>query len=163
MQVLRKAMSCTAQTILSYWFLCCFIAHKLHSNIQTSELKNTACPGILLLKNKVHSELRCFAVFILFTAPIIPQRKHIAPKGTGATDLRHTKQYFCCSDILVPRAAGSFYWASSSRNPICNGQRFPQGSSSLTKTIYGTLIKRLFWRQRLILPLYTDVKWISQF
>lgn len=40
-------------------------------------MKNTACPGILL-ENKVHSKMEiCFPIFMLFTAPIIPQIKHL--------------------------------------------------------------------------------------
>lgn len=61
------------------------------------------------------------------------------------------------------RAAGSFFWASRSRNLICNYQKFPQASSSLTKIINGTSIKRLFWGHRCILPLYSNLKWINKF
>lgn len=73
------------------FFFCCFISQKLLSNIQTSEVKNTACPCICLLQNSDLKNEICFARFILFTALIITWIKHVLQRLTGATDLRRTK------------------------------------------------------------------------
>lgn len=60
------------------------------------------------------------------------------------------------------RTAGSFFWASNSRNLICNYQENPQGSSSLTKVAYSTLIKTLFCKQGFIQPLYSNLRMNKQ-
>lgn len=100
----KKGNELHSSNYIKLLIFCSFIAHKLLSNIQTSELKNTACPGILLLENSDLKNEICFARFILFTALIITQIKHVLQRVIGATDLRHTKDCFSCSEILTPQS-----------------------------------------------------------
>lgn len=136
------------------------IACKLHSNTQTSELKNAACPGILL-DNKVPTTNEiCFDIFLLFTAQLYPRLNTYYQESLVLQTSEGQSCYLCCWETLTSRSR-SFLWATSPRNLIWDCQNLPQGSSSLTKITYHTLMKTLFWRYRLILPLYFNPKWIN--
>lgn len=72
------------------------IACKLHSNTQTSELKNAACPGILL-DNKVPTTNEiCFDIFLLFTAQLYPRLNTYYQESLVLQTSEGQSCYLCC-------------------------------------------------------------------